>query len=281
MTASDPVHLESLVESELPPLPDVAMRVAALTQDLNSSSRAIAHAIGCDPILGARVLRAANSPLYYLERNVTTLSMAVGALGNENIHQLVVASAAVEAFQSKGRSSAMETTLWEHSIAVGLAAREIMSLLGLRGTEQGFICGLLHDIGKLLLMRHNIEAYRRLISEPGTGDFLADERAIFGYTHAQVGALAAKRCSLPDTITHAIYHHHQPSQADQSMLIARVVDVADALANRAGLGVWGPSERDLAELESVIALRLSSAQLDAVWDKTQSGVTETFALFSR
>src|SRR5882757_228708 len=129
MMASDPVDLESLVQSELPPLPDVAMRVATLTQDLNSSARAIADAIGCDPILGARVLRAANSPLYYLERNVTSLTMAVGALGNENIHQLVVASAAISAFQRKGRSSAVETTLWEHSIAVGIAAREIMGLL--------------------------------------------------------------------------------------------------------------------------------------------------------
>lgn len=281
MIVSHPVDLESLVQAELPPLPDVAMRVAALTQDLNSSSRAIADTIGCDPILGARVLRAANSPLYYLERNVTTLSMAVGALGNENIHQLVVATAAIDAFQRKGRSSAIETTLWEHSIAVGLAAREIMSLLGLRGTEQGFICGLLHDIGKLLLLRHNLEVYRQLISEPGDQDFLAAERSAFGYTHAQVGALAAKRWNLPETITHAIYHHHQPSQADQAMLIARVIDVADALANRAGLGVWGPTERDLSDLESVIALRLSDQQLSAVWEKTQAGVRETFALFSR
>jgi len=281
MIVTELVDIEALVELELPPLPAVAMRVATLTQDFNSSARAIADAIGCDPALGARVLRAANSPLYYLERDVTTLTMAVNALGNENIHQLVVASAVVDAFQRRGLSSAIEASLWEHSIAVGLAAREIMSLLGLRGTEQGFICGLLHDIGKLLLLRHDAEKYRRLFIDPSESDFLASERATFGFTHAQVGALAARRWQLPDTISQAIYHHHQPSQADAAMLVARVVDVADALANQAGLGVRGAIETELVELESVIALRLSADQLNAVWDKTQSGVAETLALFSR
>jgi len=275
------VDIEALVEVELPPLPDVAMRVARLTQDFNSSARSIAEAIGCDPALGARVLRAANSPLYYLERNVTTLHMAVSALGNENIHQLVVASSMMDAFQCRGLRSAIETSLWEHSIAVGLAAREIMSVLGLRGTEQGFICGLLHDIGKLLLLRHDPDRYRRLLSDPSEPDFLAGEWQAFGFSHSQVGALAAKRWHLPETITHAIYHHHQPSQADVGMLIARVVDIADALANQAGLGIRGPVEQDLGELESVIALRLSQAQLEEIWNKAQTKVTETLSLFGR
>ena len=280
MIASDLVDIESLVKFEIPPLPNVAMKVAALTQDLNASTRSIGDCIGCDPVLSARVLRAANSPLYYLERDVTTLTMAVNALGNESIHLLVLASAAIGAFKRKGHSSAMETTLWEHSVAVGLAAREIMLALGLRGTDQAFTCGLLHDIGKLMLLRHNEDAYRQIIDDVEECGYLANERATFGYTHAQVGALAAKRWNLPDAITHAIYHHHQPSQAEQSMLIARVVDVADALANRAGMGVWGSSEADLSESESVMALKLTEAQLIPIWATTQARVSETFALFN-
>lgn len=281
MTTSRPVDLESLIEAELPPLPDVTMRVAALTQDLNISTRAIADAIGCDPMLGARVLRAANSPLYYLERDITTLTMAVNALGNANVHLLMLASAAVDSFQQSGRASAIETTLWEHSIAVGLATREIMVRLGLRATEQGFICGLLHDIGKLMLLRYDPTAYRELISYQGEIDLLANERSVFGFTHAQVGALAASRWNLPDSITHAIYHHHQPGQAEDGMLIARVVDIADTLANQAGLGIRGGFEHNLAELESVIALQISVEQLNEIWEKTQADVAATVALFSR
>lgn len=280
MIAHNPTDLESLVQLELPPLPDVAMRVAALTQDPNTSTRAIAEAIGYDPVLGARILRAANSPLYYLERDVTTLTMAVNALGNDGIHLLVVASAASDTFQSKGKRLAEETTLWGHSLAVGLAAREIMTLLGLRGTDQGFICGLLHDIGKLLLLRHDLDACQQLVRNVEQEDFLAGEIEVFGYTHAQIGALVAKRWNLPDSICHAIYHHHQPIQAEQSMLMARVIEVADALANKAGIGVWPASERGLAESESAIALQLSEDQLADVWAKTQASLSATFALFS-
>jgi putative nucleotidyltransferase with HDIG domain len=280
MIANHPIDLESLVKLELPPLPDVAMRVSALTQDPDTSTRTIAAAIGCDPILGARVLRAANSPLYYLERDVTTLTMAVNALGNDGINLLVVASAASDAFQGKGKRLAEETTLWGHSLAVGLAAREIMSLLGLRGMDQGFICGLLHDIGKLLLFRHDLEACQQLVLNVEEKDFLAGEIEMFGYTHAQIGALVARRWNLPESICHAIYHHHQPVQAEQSMLIARVIEVADALANKAGVGVWQASERSVAESESAIALRLSEDQLADVWEKTQSSLSATFALFN-
>src|SRR5882724_7847237 len=112
MIAYHPIDLEILVQLELPPLSDVAMRVSALTQDPDVSTRAIADAIGCDPVLGARVLRAANSPLYYLERDVTTLTMAVNALGNDAINQLVVTSAASDAFRRKGQRTAVETALW-------------------------------------------------------------------------------------------------------------------------------------------------------------------------
>ena len=280
MIASHPIDLESLVQLELPPLPDVAMRVAALTQDPDTSTRAIAEAIGYDPVLGARVLRAANSPLYYLERDVTTLTMAVNAIGNDGINLLVVASAASDAFQRKGKRLAEETTLWGHSLAVGLAAREIMLLLRLRGMDQGFICGLLHDIGKLLLLRHDLDACQQLVRNVEEKDFLAAEVEVFGYTHAQVGALVAKRWNLPEAICHAIYHHHQPIQAEQSMLMARVIQVADALANKAGVGVWPASERSLAESESAIALQLSEDQLEDVWEKTQASLSATFALFS-
>ena len=280
MITTHPIDLESLVQLELPPLPDVAMRVASLTQDLNVSTRQIAEAIGCDPILGARVLRAANSPLYYLERDVTTLTMAVNALGNEGINLLVVASAASDAFQPKGKRLAAETTLWKHSLAVGLAAREIMVLLGLRGMEQGFISGLLHDIGKLLLFRHDLEACQELVKNVEQKDFLAAEAELFGYTHAQVGALVAKRWNLPDTICHAIYHHHDPVENEQSVLMARVIEVADAMANNAGLGVWPASEVSLADSKSAIELRLSEALLREIWDKTESSLSVTFALFS-
>src|SRR5215471_11539499 len=122
MIASAEVDPESLVEIELPPVPSVAMRVAALTRDMDASTRDIAEALGYDPALAARILRVANSAMYCFERQITALPMAVNALGNENIYSLVFISAAADTFHGKGKRSSLEVKLWEHSLAVALTA---------------------------------------------------------------------------------------------------------------------------------------------------------------
>jgi HD-like signal output (HDOD) protein len=280
MIASASVDLETLVGLELPALPAAAMRVAELTQNPNASARQIAEAIGCDPVLGARVLRAANSALYCLQRSVTALPTAVNAIGNENIYMLVIASAAAGAFHRNRAPTQIETVLWRHSIAVGLTARQIMLKMNLRGMEEGFLCGLLHDIGKLLLLRYDPAGYQLLLEELAEEDLMAAELERYGYSHSQIGGVAAKRWDLPEEICHAICFHHQPGQAETSMLMARVVDIADMLANRSGLGIGFRREYEPALSESVVALRLSETQLEDIWTRTESGMNEVFTLFN-
>ena len=278
MIAGAQIDLDALIEVELPPLPGVAMRVAALTQDLDSSTRKIADAIGCDPALAARVLRAANSPLFCFQRNITALPMAVSALGNETLYSLVFMSAAAEAFISGARTK-FERDLWEHSVAVAVAAREIMLILRLRGLEEGFLCGLLHDIGRLMLLRHDPAAYQRLLEVADEQELLTAEAEMYGYTHAQIGALAAKRWNLPDELSQTIFHHHNPGQAVTGILMARVVDLADSIAYHAGFGIKF-AERNLMETESAIALRLSEEQIEQVVEKTQIGSGEAFSMLA-
>lgn len=275
MIASAPIDLDKLIDVELPPLPGVAVRVAALTQDIDASTRKIADALGCDPVLATRVLRAANSPLYSFQRTITALPMAVSALGNETIHSLVFMSAAAEAF-TRGRQSSFEMMLWEHSVAVAVASREIMLTLRLRGLEEGFLCGLLHDLGKLMFLRHD-RSYEDLLPYGDEHELLSGEMAMFGYSHAQVGALAAKRWNLPDEISHTIYYHHNPGQADRGGVMARVVDVADAIAYQAGFGIQ-QGERALMESESVIFLNLTEEQLEQLILKTQAGSGEAISM---
>ncbi len=274
------IDIETFVNTDLPLLPGSALRVAALAQDLNAPSRAVADAIGCDPILAARILRAANSPLYAPERPVTALQAAVGTLGNQAIHALVILNAASDTFNQTSPRLPAHRILWEHSVAVALTAREISVALGMRGGEESFICGLLHDIGKLILQRYDAELYRQVEEINDEQKMLTREQEIYGYSHSQVGALVAKRWNLPEEVSYAIYHHHQPSSAGQAMLMARTIDVADGLANRAGIGLRCTTEVDLMETESVIALRLSEEQLQEVWRKAEASMKEMVHLFA-
>ena len=279
MGATTQIDIHSLISTEIPPLPNAAIRVATLAQDANVSTRAIADAIGCDPALAARILRVANSPLYAPLRRITSLPMAVGALGHRVIYQIVIASIASEAFRRKERSP-LEKVLWEHSVAVALMAREISSALGMRGSEEAFLCGLLHDIGKLLLIRHDALLYLQLVETDDGRDLLTREEEIYGYTHAQIGALVARHWELPEEIAYAIYHHQRPGHVDQSIFMARVVNVADGIANASGIGLRKIEEEEVVRSESARALRLDGPQLRALWEKSSTSLREMIAVFS-
>jgi HD-like signal output (HDOD) protein len=105
---------------------------------------------------------------------------------------------------------------------------------------------------------------------------IADEQEImrgemdqYGYSHAQVGAIMAKRWGLPREIANAIYYHHQPGEAGEFAFIARIIDVADQLANKAGWGIRRLAEDyDISLSESAICLKLEKEQLDATWERT-------------
>jgi putative nucleotidyltransferase with HDIG domain len=250
-----------------------------LTRDDSASARVIADAIGSDPILAARILRAANSPLYALGRPVTALPLAVNTLGNDAIYRLVVVFATSDSFRGKRGTSPHERRLWEHSVTVALAARELMLALGMRGVEEAFLCGLLHDIGKLLLLRYDQKLFAPTLEIEDEQQLLECERATYGYTHAQVGGLVARRWGLPEEVYYTILNHHQPGEAGQSMVMARVVDVADGMANGSGRGVRPAAARDLALTESAIALDLTEEKIQAVWAKTEAGLGEVLGLF--
>lgn len=274
MITTEKIDIESLVKTELPPLSNAAMKVAALSQDVNSSTHVIAEAIGFDPGLTARILRAANSPLFAMERRIMSLPAAVITLGNKTIHALAVVSTVTDAFDEKIRRTEAGRQLWQHLVATGLVVRELSRILGMRGLDEAFLCGLLHDIGKLLMMRHNEKLYAQIQEIPPEAQSLESEKELFGYNHAQIGALIAKRWGLPEEIGFAIYSHHQPSEANQHIFMARLVDVGNQLAHAAEDGDLQSHEFPISLSESVLALRLTWPQLQEAWGSAESKMGE-------
>ena len=276
---TDKIDIELLVNLQLPTLPAGAMRVAKLAQDYNSSTKAIADAIGTDPALAGLVLSRANSPLYAMERLVTTLPKAISAMGNEAIHSLVVTLAFSNVFSREIRASKIGQAIWKHSLAVGILARELSLELGLRGAEEAFTCGLLHDIGKFLLLKYDSVLYSQIAEKETEREMLGFERINFGYMHDQVGALAVRRWGMPEEISHVIFNHHQPSEAEQFMLMSRVVDIANQMAHATGWGIRAQEWSQLYTIESVIALGFSDEQLNKVWEKTEAKLQELTGQF--
>lgn len=279
--AAPRLDIEKLVETKLPPSPGGIMRITTVLRDYNASTAKIAEAITFEPALVTRILRLANSPLYALEKNVATIQAAIAAIGTLVVHDIVMMELTSATFASAIYKSPEVRKIWQHSLAVGLLSRELSKALKNRGTEEAFVCGLLHDIGKIILISHDPDAMSSLTESTSEGEMLRNEVSRYGYNHAEVGALVARRWGLPDEVCLSILNHHDPSQAEQPMIITHIIDVADMIANSRGSGIRKEDDARLEHSESVIKLGLTPEQMVVAWDTVEKHLAEVVSAFSQ
>jgi putative nucleotidyltransferase with HDIG domain len=276
----DEIDINRLIKTKLLPMPKAAGRVLTLLRDVNASTHEISDALGLDPIAASRVLRLANSPIYSFQREITALQNAVSAIGNKEIYDIVMLGIAADAFTVELRSPQTDISLWEHSVAVGLAGRELSNVLGMRGADESFTCGLLHDIGKMLLFQSNQKRYEQVINLDNEFDVLKAEKVYYGYSHTQVGCFAAHHWGLPEAICSVILNHHFPQQARQSLVTSHIINVADDLVTEKGFGFSTPTGK-MPRSESVIALHLDDEKMEKAWEKAYADLFEIIQVFKK
>ncbi len=265
-------RIDNLVRTGLPPMPSSVMRISSLLSDLNVSQKRIADAISLDPVISSRVLSLANSPIYALRGSITRLTDAVNVVGSVNISNILLASGVSDAFGRRILDSPAGRKIWIHSLATGLAASEICHFARMRGADEAFSCGLLHDVGQLILLRADAPLYIDLIRNgEQTGDLSAIERDVFGFDHADLGAEAALKWSLPKPICHMIRHHHIPEHSSAGVALAHVIQTADEFVEgrvayqdldvffeNQDINKFGLNELDFDDIWENVTLRLSN-----------------------
>ena len=269
---------ENLVKTELPPLPSSIIRISTLLSDLNASQSAIAEAISYDPIFSSRLLRLANSPIYALHGTVTNLISAVSTVGNNAISEMLMISGVSDSFGRKILNSPAGQKIWHHLLATAMAASEICHVAKMRGADEAFSCGLLHDIGKLILLRADAPFYTSILEEASCDGALSEiEHRMFGFDHAELGADAAVSWELPGAVSHMIRYHHQPEKVTAGVAMANILHIADKFVTLRLL------ELDLIELfesEPVKMLGLKPKQFDKIWESVSVRLEEVTATFS-
>jgi len=279
MITEEKIDIEKLVNISLPPLPGQALRVAELTKELNSSAKTIANVISSDPGLTTNILRIANSALYSRGKKTTSLLAAVSSLGDKVIYQSVIGYIFSNTLMKKRNISQLETAIWEHSICVALAAREVSIILNMRGTEEVFLCGLLHDIGKLILLRFSPRTYQEIAKIQQEHKMLECEMDAFGYTHAQVGSLVAAKWGLPEEIVFAINNHHQPTEAKTSIVYTHIINIADNLTNIEKQGIRQLEDYELSFYKQLELLNFNKECLPLIWTNVVLNLKELISIW--
>ena len=203
------VFVEVSEHCTLPPLPQVAARALVLVQNPETDFAEMAEVIEKDPALAARVLRIASSAFYVRTNPPTTLQDAVRAVGMSGLRDIIVAAALKPAFDLDDR---FHRQLWDHSLATAVAADTVARTTGASRGGVAFICGLLHDAGRLVHHLTNPKAFDELHmaerDEPSM-----DEREYFGASHDVVASCLAWKWGLDPRISNAlIAHHGEPGQ---------------------------------------------------------------------
>lgn len=267
-----PEKLQQLVQTirDLPALPEVVVRVMRMAEDPRTDAQGIARVIATDQAMAARVLKLANSAFYGLPRRVGTLSEAVVILGFRTIKNLAIAASTFELLNREIAGYWLQRgELWRHSLACAIGAQLIARRARLPVSEEAFVAGLLHDIGKVAIDLF-VRAQFDQIMERALQDripFVEAEQAVLGFNHAMAGGLIAEKWNLPPLLVSVIKYHHQPSSAPDRDPMISVVHLADLLSITMGIGIGGDGLYYTLEDGTLGMFELSQADIDELCEE--------------
>lgn len=250
---SSKYEIEQQIDS-FPVLPLSVARVMEVTADPESSAQDLMDAILPDQSLCLTVLKIANSVLFGRPKKVDSLKLAVAILGFNEVQSIALSKAVINSFSELSRR--YKTTVdrfWQHSFLCGMAARKIAEDFELP-PDTAFMAGLLHDIGKLIMLQTFPEDYDPdlWMKEHSSDIMLHKEQAQFSFTHDTIGGQLLKKWFFPDTLITAVGCHHRPEDAVAEKEFALIVQFADILSfyccNQDALG----EDTILAILEKII-----------------------------
>lgn len=233
----------------LPTLPAVAMQLLELTTASNSSAREVVRLVESDQSLAAKILSMTRRASTGAGSAATTIDRAVILLGFEAVRNACLSIKVFEVFARRGEPIDTQfdrTEFWKHSLAVACGAQLAAKHLSDRvEPEHAFVCGLLHDMGKVALDTCLPKSFDRVVRRVNSqrGCIADVEREILGVDHTIVGHRLAQRWRLPASITECIWLHHQgpdalPATVEHADLV-RLVHFADRLAREQRIGYSG------------------------------------------
>lgn len=232
---------------ELSTLPSVILRILEVMNNPMADARDVEKEIMEDPVITTKVLRVANSPFYGANRDVSSVHQAVVLMGFAEVQNVALS---VSIFSRFAGSTNMfdRKEFWEHCFATACAADALQHRVNAQ-TNDGFVAGLIHDIGRIILDQHFTDEFREAVAlaEAEHIPLLEAEKKVIGATHCDIGYWVMDKWNLPTMLTDSALFHHSPFSCRESYVLTSIVHVADVISKAFGDYMQGdfiPSPKD-------------------------------------
>jgi putative nucleotidyltransferase with HDIG domain len=215
----------------LPMLPALAAEVMQLAMDPDVSASRITAVVTKDQVLAMAVLRLANSAFSAPASDIRSVRDGVVRVGTRAVRNVVVASCLASRLNDPQIYGTHGRALTDHSIGTAYLARLVAEQAG-ESPDEAFLIGLLHDLGKLLILKLARDA--SLQYGPPASD--EDIEALIAEKHAEFGGYLLRQWKLPAHLSDPVVWHHHPERAEKDPRGAAVAYAANRLAHRYGFG---------------------------------------------
>lgn len=275
---------EAVVVSSIRTLPALPLVVQELLRSLGEEACSLNHIasqIELDPAIAAKTLWMANSSFYGLSRQVQSIEQAIQVLGLNTVRTIAMTTGLIRDVSLMLPLKLDLEHFWRHSMATAVCARELGEMAN-APTSMAYLSGLLHDVGKLLLMVKFPEAYAAMVEHPTyiASPGVESERLLLGIDHAEVGRLMVQQWQFPAEMQQAIALHHSYS-AGSSAPLPHVVAAANAVVHAMEQALTPGNAKHLLGLLSWQRQSWDEEMLARLMQRVQSDMVAMVPMFSK
>ncbi len=266
----------------LPPISSVFFKIISLTESKESSREELIRCISLDQSIAAKVLQTINSAYFGLKQKVSSLEVAVGLLGDQEVHDIAILCSASSVLRTTlGGYGVLAEQFWLHSVSTAIASRLIADHCRPEKREVAFVAGLLHDIGKMALKHLVAESNLNFSQDPDRDDILpkfhSKETDAFGFDHCAIGYFLARNWNFSEELTATIGLHHYPEIENEYRDLICIVCFADTLAHLISMGINDYDFVVVLHDEGRIPFELSAQEVEDIFLKLTTEIEDSKA----
>jgi len=228
-----------LIVKEVPTLPIVYQQLFSKMSNPDVSVPQLAEVVSRDQSLATKILKLVNSAFYGYKKEINTISRAMVILGFRTVRNAALAISVFDYVSGAEEDSRFPVEdFWKHSLCTASVAKVVGQRTSMKQQEETFVAGLLHDIGKMIMMKYFPEDFGEVCGHALDNNltWIEAEKELLNVDHASVAKAVLHSWNFPANLTEAIQFHHTLNSGTSYPSLVALTNVADHMSYELGMG---------------------------------------------